>query len=286
MMSFKEYLQQKKLSASTVHYYTRDIHYFLDWLKQEDITAETFTYTELLDFIRSRNIAGISKRRLYGLLGVIRHYCTHLIIQQKRNDNPAAGVFIKGLVRKLPTHILSMEEMEQLHRDYQIQINVETGKKIMFGLMVYQGIKVEELMRLKATDIKLKEGKIFIKGTKRTNERLLHLNANQIVALQQYIQHNKDKEGAIFMESRKNQVSESNIKNRIQYMFDQLRQLNPKLINAKQIRSSVITHWLRQYNLRQVQYMSGHKYVSSTERYLRNNIEDLQQQINQYHPMQ
>ena len=58
-----------------------------------------------------------------------------------------------------------------------------------------------------------------------------------------------------------------------------------KVINAKQMRSSVITFWLRQNNLRQVQYLSGHKYVSSTERYQTNNLDDLQNELQQHHPM-
>ncbi|MDF1573072.1 MAG: hypothetical protein P1P82_15795 [Bacteroidales bacterium] len=55
---------------------------------------------------------------------------------------------------------------------------------------------------------------------------------------------------------------------------------------AKQIRSSVITHWLKHYNLRQVQYMAGHKYVSSTERYQQNNLDKLQGQLEKYHPLE
>jgi integrase/recombinase XerD len=89
----------------------------------------------------------------------------------------------------------------------------------------------------------------------------------------------------LFIEPRKKEVSERNINNRIQYMLKQLRQLNPKVINPKQIRSSVITHWLKQNNLRQVQYMVGHRYVSSTERYQANNLDDLQNELQHHHPM-
>ena len=68
-------------------------------------------------------------------------------------------------------------------------------------------------------------------------------------------------------------------------MFRKLKQLNKKAINAKQLRSSVITHRLRHNNLRQVQYLAGHKYVSSTERYQLNNIDDLKNAIQEHHPM-
>lgn len=284
-MNFKEYLHQKQYSNTTVSRYTEGIQNFLTWLQQEEIKAEAFTYNELLDFMRHCHQRGISKRSVHNILCMVRHYCNYLIIEKKRTDNPAAGVFIKGLVRKLPTNLLSMEEMEELYKQYSIQLNVDSSKKIMFGLMVYQGLTVGELMRLQSHHIKLKDGKIFIKGTKRTAERLLNLNVNQMVELQQYISSNKFKEGAIFKEFCKTPMSERNINNRLQYMFKQLKQLNAKVINAKQIRSSVITHWLRSNNLRQVQYMAGHKYVSSTERYQVNNLEDLQNELREHHPM-
>ena len=101
-------------------------------------------------------------------------------------------------------------------------------------------------MRLQSHHLRMKDGKIFIKGTKRTNERLLDLRAVQITELQNYLNANKFKEGSLFIEKIKEPVSERNINNRIKYMFDQLKKLNAKVINAKQIRSSVITQWLRQ----------------------------------------
>lgn len=284
-MTFIQYLQQKKLSEKTVKHYSKYIGKFLTWLEDEELQAEVFTYTDLLEFMRYCQQRGVTKNTVHNILGIVRHYCNYLIHEGKRNDNPAAGVFIKGLVRKLPTNLLAMEEMEELYKQYSLQLHVDASKKIMFGLMVYQGITVSELMRLEASHIKLKEGKIFIKGTKRTNERLLNLNANQIIELQQYISNNKFKEGYLFIEVVRKDVSERNINNRLQYMFKQLKQLNPRVINPKQLRSSVITFWLRQNNLRQVQYMAGHKYVSSTERYQVNNLDDLQNELKEHHPM-
>ncbi len=53
----------------------------------------------------------------------------------------------------------------------------------------------------------------------------------------------------------------------------------------KQLRTSVITHWLKNYNLREVQYMAGHRYVSSTEAYQINDLDDLIEDIGKYHPL-
>ena len=68
-------------------------------------------------------------------------------------------------------------------------------------------------------------------------------------------------------------------------MFKAIQKTNPEILNPKQIRASVITYWLKNYNLRQVQYFAGHKYVSSTERYQLNNLENLKNQLDKYHPL-
>ncbi|MBE7169519.1 MAG: site-specific integrase [Williamsia sp.] len=136
-------------------------------------------------------------------------------------------------------------------------------------------------MRLELKHINTAQAKVFVKGTKRTAERWLELQAVQISQLQTYLSKSKFKEGPLLLTG----ISEKNISNRMQHMMRQLRKLNPKLINAQQIRSSVITHWLKTHNLRQVQYMAGHKYVSSTQRYQVSNLDELQNQLQQHHPM-
>jgi hypothetical protein len=59
----------------------------------------------------------------------------------------------------------------------------------------------------------------------------------------------------------------------------------PRLKSMAQIRALVITNWPQQHNLREVQYMVGHKYVSSTQRYRTDNLEDLQKELEKYHPL-
>jgi len=47
----------------------------------------------------------------------------------------------------------------------------------------------------------------------------------------------------------------------------------------------VITAWLKQYDLRKTQYLAGHKYVSSTEDYKANVIDELQEDIRKFLPL-
>ncbi len=75
------------------------------------------------------------------------------------------------------------------------------------------------------------------------------------------------------------------IKNCLMHLVKALKQINPKVRSCSHIRQSVITGWLKSYDLRTVQYMSGHKWISSTERYQVDYLEDLQESINKCHPL-
>ena len=64
----------------------------------------------------------------------------------------------------------------------------------------------------------------------------------------------------------------------------ELKSINHKFTNIKQLRTSVIISWLQQYNLRKAQYLAGHKYISATECYVQDDLESLHETINTYHP--
>ncbi len=282
---FTDYLKQKGHSGSTISTYNKYLAYLTEWLQQEQLSADVISYTELLDFIRHLQSMNKSKALINAILCPVRHYFNYLVAESKRTDNPATGLFMKGIIRRLPNSLLSHDEMIHLYECYRLQLLVDASKKIMLGLIIHQGVTVEELKRLYVTDIYLKEGKVFISGSSHSNERWLRLEATQVLELQAYIKANKFKTGPLLQENKKRKASANNIVNQVGGMMRQLRQLNAKVIDAKQIRSSVITNWLKQYNLRQVQYMAGHRYVSSTQRYKLSNMDDLQNALQRYHPL-
>lgn len=284
-MNFETYLQTKRYSPETIKGYLPYSKLFTDWLAEQQLTGEQASYNDVIAFMRDMHTKGKSKRTIHSQLNIVRHYFNYLIAEGMRDDNPSAGLYVRGIVRRLPNNLLSWEEMEELYRRYQLQIRVDRAKKIMLGLLIYQGLQTEEITRVEATHIHLGEGKIFIKGARKSNERWLPLQAHQVLELQQYIQANRFKEGIFLARPVRVDASKINISNRMRHMIGQLQQLNPKVISANQIRNSVITCWLRQYNLRQVQYMAGHRYVSSTERYQVLNMGDLQSELQKHHPM-
>ncbi len=75
-----------------------------------------------------------------------------------------------------------------------------------------------------------------------------------------------------------------NKSNLLSILVTHLKQMNTKVKSIDQIRASVIVHWLKLYNLRKVQIMAGHRYISSTENYKANNLDDLKEDIKNFHP--
>ena len=137
--------------------------------------------------------------------------------------------------------------------------------------------------------MKLREGIIYIKGSRRSNERELKLEAHQILDIMEYQLKTRVEILAISKQETEQLFvgigGGNNFSNIMTKLIQKLQEQNSSIQNIKQIRASVITNWLQHYNLREVQYRTGHRYVSSTETYLVNDLEGLQEDIAKFHPI-
>ena len=65
----------------------------------------------------------------------------------------------------------------------------------------------------------------------------------------------------------------------------QAQALGVDVLRFNQLRQSRLTLWIRQYGLRQAQYMAGFKRVGNVERYRQQDTEDLREYVRKYHPL-
>lgn len=302
--SFKQYLESKELSKSTITHYNTYVLDFISWLDKDNTEIENTTTKELTAYLQKLQKQGLQNKTKAIRINCLKHYFNWQIQCNKRNDNPAKHIKIRGTKTKKLHDIFTLQQLEKLYNDYTIpseddkrnnrnwwQEHLLTRKrnKVALGLLIYQGLTTAEIDKLTENDLQLREGKVFIKGSKKSNERTLELKSHQIMEVMEYqlktrlelLKIAQKETNQLFISKGKNIQSNNNWKRLSQVIKEQ----NPKFTNFKQVRASVITHWLGMYNLRQVQYMAGHKYVSSTESYLVNRLEDLQSDIDKYHPM-
>jgi len=290
----------------SVHYIRQNANYagaFLQWLHNESLAIGQVTYAEVLDYADKLNKNGLSSGHINRNLVAIRYYFNQLQREDKVQLNPAAGLYLKGRISTLPQGLLSKEELVSLYEAYPAVDSRTCRNKVMLSLLVFQGLSTADLHRIETSHIKLKEGKIYIPSGRQTNSRVLKLEAEQIMQLHEYIQqvrpeilvnkkdirpgrkpdHYHDTQSVSQLFTSLNGCTE--IKNSLKYLILALKKHNPNLKDAKQIRQSVITEWLKEKDLRIVQYMCGHRYVSSTERYRESNLEELKEALNKYHPL-
>jgi len=159
----------------------------------------------------------------------------------------------------------------------------------MLGLLVFQGLKTTELGNLIVDQVNLRDGVINVPGGRKSNARRLYFEPQQVMDMSEYVNNVRK----VFVEQSDyfkpqlfiGSTGGDNVVNFTHYMLVKLGRHYPGIQNPKHIRASVIVNWLRQYNLRKVQYMAGHRFISSTEAYQQNNMEGLTEEVNRFHPM-
>jgi integrase/recombinase XerD len=284
--SFKTYLASKQQAHSTIKTRQAAINIYFRWLEKQHLTPGQITYRDLLAFIKYCNKKGISKKTIQHYIGTIKHYYNHLKQQGQVHENPTTDIEIKGVKRTQLYQILEERELNQLYNDFKAESLSEQRNKVIVGLVVYQGLKSTELGKLEVNDVNMRAGEINIPSSKKNNSRTLKLQANQVMDFYHYLQEVRP--ALLSNPTQKLFINTSTSTNFLLIMrgvISQVKKINPQALSINQIRASVITKWLKRYNLREAQYKAGHRYISSTERYLQNDIEGLQEEVEKYHPL-
>ena len=287
----RQYLQSKNISEVTIKNYLSEIDLYNDFLLQHGKTAENAVKKDILDYLNNpyrpvskyKKVVAkqISNQTKQHILGILNHYYNYLS-QAYGIENITRLIKIRGTKRQHLRHLFTSDELEQLCDAlyYEHQEKTAFNKPslqqqkdyILLTLAVYQGLTLKEISQLKKDDFNLRKATINVNKSRRTNARVLSLDASQTGVLTLYFQENETL----------NFVSSINYVSRL---HKQLRKLCSQYENLIQIRASRINIWIKNQGLRKAQYLAGHRYISSTEAYLNNDFESLQNDLDSFHPL-
>ena len=274
-MKYEEYLEQLGYAPGSIYRYKQSIKEFSAWLEGWKIEASALQYTDLLHYLEELKKRSLSSKSLQHHLTSLRHYYSFLIKEGKAAHNPVLGLNVKQQ-KLLPHSLLEQKELDELFTAYQGELQ----NRVILGLIIYQATRTAELQALKLQDVQLRKALLHIPATGKNKSRTLALEAIQILDLQQLL---VKREGEEYLLEGLRKGSR-NLSQRLHKLYKELRKLNQRVKNGDQLRQSRIAHWLKTEDLRQVQQKAGHRFVSSTERYLQTNTEELLEQLKLYHP--
>lgn len=298
-------LRTEGYSPYTIRAYINYTCDFLFYLRENFLSEEKVKRTDIHCYIAKCKASNDTPKLINRKVAAVRKYYSYL---QKRgiiNSNPADGLYLRTRKKSIPTGMLTEADLKLLYESYQVTDQRTARNKVILSLMINQAVTTDDIGRLEPVHLLLREGMIRIPGSSHEAGRTLPLEAYQVMELQEYLQRIRPqildsvkKKNLTPGRKAENPDTEKlsrhlfismngsgEMKNSLMHLVKALRLINPKVRSCRHIRQSVITFWLKRYDLRTVQYMAGHKRISSTERYQVGYLEDLQESINKCHPL-
>jgi len=291
-MSIEEYLC-KTYSSKTFNGNLYHIRRFTDYYPAGK--AAKATYVEVLQYIEYlRKNFDLHPKTLKHCLYAVKIYFNWLIETGQRNDHPCSEIQLKDMInRKIQVDKLygsqALERFFETVCQSKRKHRLDSRNKIIVSLLIYQALTVTEIAELTTDDVNLEKGEIHIKAQYHQLSRTLPLKAKQVLLFYNYLNDDRPKQAAFAQEPSPyfilGQYGEKINPHGISKMINEYRPAHEK-IQPEKIRQSVIANLLaNEHDTRIVQVFAGHRRISTTEQYRKNEMETLRTSVNQYHPV-
>lgn len=287
--TFEQFLQHKDIIPATIKRHHTEVRKYEKWLNDNhDKIPESASHKDLLLYLQyvkdNRKLCNASQNKV---LQKLKNYHCYLT-QEYGIPNITSFIKIRGANRKHLHLFFTPDELDLLCDSYYYrtqeykpsnkqlyfypeQKQLLQGRYIVLTLIVYQALRIQEIERLTQDDFDLRKGTVTIHESRMAAAKVLSLDASQVGTLITYFNNGNES----FIPNR----------NHLEKLNATLKELQPKYHDFRQVRASRITQWIKLYGLRKAQYLAGHKNIRSTEKYLAGDLESLQNDMDNFHPL-
>ncbi|MFR8065422.1 MAG: site-specific tyrosine recombinase [Acutalibacter sp.] len=284
---FSDYLtNQKANSVNTRESYLRDTLYFLEYLSDtgtDPLQADEQTVQGYVDHLHElkRSPTTISRN-----LASVRCFYKFLIFRGLVENNPAKGIKLEKMVKKLP-QVLSGEEIELLLAQPDITEPKGCRDKAMLELLYATGIRASELINLNIKDLNLRSGVLYCRGSK--GVRSIPVYPSAVVAVSDYIYRMRglitgpESGNALFVNLNGGRLTRQGFWKIVKGYATEAG--ITKEITPHTLRHSFALHLLENgASVKDIQTMMGHADISSTQVYVQLLDSHVKQVYNNCHP--
>ncbi|MEO8672543.1 MAG: site-specific tyrosine recombinase XerD [Tahibacter sp.] len=276
------------LSANTLASYRSDLQAFARWLSAQQSSLASCTRASLLTYLAARGDRQFTARSNARLLSSLRRYYKLMQRIGALHDDPTLLVDAPKLPRPLPK-ALSEAQVEALIQAPDATVPLGLRDRAMFELIYATGLRVSELVDLRADQVNLRQGVLRVSG-KGGKERLVPIGEEAQHWLERYIAEARPVlakgwvREAIFLSVRADAMT----RQMFWYMVKQHAMrvgIDRQRVSPHVLRHSFATHLLNHgADLRALQLLLGHSSLSTTQIYTHVAREGLKRLHALHHP--
>ena len=261
---------ERRLAGHTLESYARDLSALAAFADETGRQAEALDRASLEEFVRRQMTRGLSPRSVARGVAAVRGFYRFLVVDRQLDRNPADDLRPPRAWPALPK-FLSLEEVDRLIAQPDITAVRGLRDRAMIELLYATGLRVSELVGVRAADLHLDEQYLTCIG-KGSKERIVPLGeqaSEWITRYQSTARRDLTKGRAaerLFLNARGGALSRVGFW-KILKQYGRAASL-PRTLSPHVLRHSFATHLLeRGADLRAIQLMLGHADLSTTQIY-------------------
>jgi integrase/recombinase XerD len=270
--SYLGYLRDvRRMSPNTLSSYARDLRSLADFAEATKHDIPTLDRRDLEAFARQMMSTGLAPRSVARTIACIRGFYKFLLVEKKIDADPAEDLRAPRAWPALPKY-LDLEDVDRLLAQPDVTTPRGIRDKALIELLYATGLRVTELLSLKAGDISLDAGYLTCIG-KGDKQRIVPLGDSAADWIRRYVAEARP----ALLKGRKSKWLFVNAKaggqlSRVGF-WKLLKEYGIKAgvsrdISPHVLRHSFATHLLeRGADLRAIQMMLGHADLSTTQIY-------------------
>lgn len=288
---FIEYLQiEKNYSQYTIEHYHHDISEFFMFMTEQSINRlDDVEYLDVRIYLTKLYDEKLARKSVARKISCLRSFFKFLVREKRVSDNPFALAFIPKAEKKLPEFFYE-EEMEALFSACESETLLGQRNKALLELLYATGMRVSECSQIRMKDLDMYLSTVLVHG-KGNKQRYIPFGSFAHDALQNYIDNGRKSllskrdtpNDYLFLNFRGGQLTSRGIRLILDKLIEQST-LTGK-IHPHMLRHTFATHLLANgADMRTVQELLGHAFLSSTQVYTHVSNEYLRKTYNTHHP--
>lgn len=195
VMRYLEWLRVHNYSSCTVENREACLGYFVAWCLERGLTQpKEITkpilerYQRSLYHWRKRNGEPLSFRAQHTRLVPVRALFRWLTRQNYLLYNPASELELPRLERRLPKHVLTVAEVEQVMRIPRLDELRGVRDRAILETLYSTGMRRRELIGLALYDIDRERGTVMIRQGKGKKDRMIPIGARALAWIDRYLE--------------------------------------------------------------------------------------------------